>query len=53
METLGESPSAVVELAVAGPIAVVEVMLSVWLIARGFNPSLATADPKTTSDRGR
>lgn len=37
MHALGETPGAGVELIVAGPIAIVEVTLSVWLIARGFN----------------
>jgi len=47
LEAFGESPSAGVELAVAGPIAIVEVMLSVWLIAKGFNQTAIMAGQET------
>lgn len=39
MNVFGEAPGAGVELVIAGPIAIVEVMLSTWLIVKGFNQS--------------
>lgn len=47
LDAFGESPGAGVELAVAGPIAIVEVMLSGWLIAKGFNQSAVMAGQET------
>lgn len=47
LDVLGESPGTAVEVLVAGPIAVVEVMLSVWLIAKGFNQSAVMAEQET------
>jgi len=39
VHAFGDAPGAGVELVVASPIAIVEVTLSIWLIAKGFNQS--------------
>ena len=47
LEASGDDVSAGVELIVAGPIAIVEVALSIWLIAKGFDHSAVTAGQET------
>lgn len=47
MHVFGEAPGAGVQVIVAGPIAIVEIMLSIWLIAKGFNQSAVTAGQET------
>lgn len=47
MHVFGEAPDAGVQVIVAGPIAIVEIMLSIWLIAKGFNQSAVTAGQET------
>lgn len=47
MNAFGDAPGAGVELVVAGPIAIVEVTLSIWLIAKGFNQSSVMPEHKT------
>lgn len=49
IELFGSTPALILEVIIASPIAVVEIMLSVWLIAKGFNQA-AIAFESTKTD---